>query len=253
MILLGVTAGLLHPDPQRAFFSAKTLCFIEADLAAYLARDGVIPVLIPALPESVRDGFLAPLQGFVLQGGADISPESYGHPHLDAERWPGDKRRDELELAILAHAKQTGKPVLGICRGCQLLNVFCGGTLYQDIPSECPQAVPHRDQDRYDALHHGVTWKTGSFLSAAYGQSGEFVVNSVHHQALQSIPDSLDVVARSSGDNLPEAICFKDSNTWCAAGVQWHPEFSHILAGTVVPGEPLLDWFIKQIRQRQKA
>jgi putative glutamine amidotransferase len=160
----------------------------------------------------------------VLHGGADVSPLSYGEQPLQ-ERWAGDKIRDEYEIDLVAAFERAGKPVFGVCRGLQLLNVAYGGTLYQDIPTQLPDAIPHRDAKVYDNNFHTVDIEPGTRLSQLYPHERRFKVNSIHHQAIKQLASGFEIEARSSEDGLIEAIRRGDANQPYIAAVQWHPEF----------------------------
>lgn len=100
MLKIGLSACFMYPDPTRVVFGHKSLTYMENDMARFVARDGVLPVLIPDLPAEQLHSILEQLDGIVFQGGADLCPETYGEPYLDKERWPGDKHRDCYELAL---------------------------------------------------------------------------------------------------------------------------------------------------------
>jgi putative glutamine amidotransferase len=104
MIKIGVSACFMHPDPQRAFFGPKVLAYLEQDMARYLSRPGIMPILIPDLPEPEWSAFLGEMDGFVFQGGADLAPETYGETPIENGRWPGDRVRDLYELRIMKYA-----------------------------------------------------------------------------------------------------------------------------------------------------
>ncbi len=161
----------------------------------------------------MRD-YIAEVDGIVLQGGADISPIAYGEQPLRPE-WSGDPLRDRFEIELVQECIAAGKPVLGICRGAQLVNVALGGSLHQDIPA-------HRS-DSYDAHAHEVRLEPGSGLARLYGELGPRRVVSIHHQAIKRLGRDLAVEARSVEDGVVEAIRLKGSSYVCA--VQWHPEF----------------------------
>src|SRR5690606_2117220 len=122
-----------HPSPDRELFPNKRLMYFEQGLAKFFAETGAAvlgiphPGILALLEPIVRE-----LDGIVLAGGADVAPESYGEtPHEG--KWPGDRYQDEYDLAIIRLALARQKPILGICRGCQILNVAFGGTLHQDL------------------------------------------------------------------------------------------------------------------------
>ena len=151
--------------------------------------------------------------GLLLPGGGDIDPARYGQEPKGSEE--PDPRRDQAELALVSQFISQGKPILGICRGVQMLNVALGGTLVQDIPT----ARNHkRDPELGDRVHR-VTVPRESFLYPLYGE--EFPVNSSHHQALDALGGGLRLAATSQKDGVPEAAEWPERRIY---GVQWHPE-----------------------------
>src|SRR5206468_4611405 len=119
----------------------------------------------------------------VLMGGADVSPASYGEEGIESNRWPGDRARDLYEIRLVEEASRRDLPILGICRGCQIMNVAFGGSLYQDIATQLPGALTHRDPERYDTLEHEVDVVQGTWLSRVYGKP-RLLTNTIHHQGL---------------------------------------------------------------------
>jgi gamma-glutamyl-gamma-aminobutyrate hydrolase PuuD len=256
-IKIGVSAYFVYPDPNRTIFGHKMAACLENDLARYLARPGMMPILIPDLePERLQE-LLRDMDGFVLQGGVDVSPETYGHKFLDREKWPGDAHRDHYELKILEFAIANDRPVLGICRGCQLINVFFGGTLYQDLGTEFGQKSVHRDTTLYDKVHHAIAFEPNGLLEKLYASELQRNpaprVNSVHHQGIRELGKDLKVEAICPDDLLVEAVAYKDLRQKFVLGVQWHPEFSHTLKEQIIPPEPLYNYFIDEVVRRKKA
>jgi putative glutamine amidotransferase len=218
----------MYPDPGRVVFGPKTLAYIELDMAGYLAQKGVLPVLLPNVGTKMLEEVMEEMDGFVFQGGTDLAPESYGEKPIVPGKWLGDPYRDEYELKIMDFAINSKKPVLAICRGIQLLNVYFGGTLYQDIATQLPQARIHRDAEAYDKLHHSVELLEGKILDRIYADVSvkERKVNSVHHQAIKTLGDGLEVQARCPEDGVLEAVSLQNEHEGLVLGVQWHPEFS---------------------------
>ncbi|NBW80287.1 gamma-glutamyl-gamma-aminobutyrate hydrolase family protein [bacterium] len=249
MLKIGLSACFMYPDPNRVVFGHKSLTYLENDMARYVAQDGVFPVLIPDLPRERLMPILDQLDGIVFQGGADLCPESYGEPYLDQTRWPGDKKRDLYELALADYFFKKGLPILGICRGFQLLNCYFGGTLHQDIPSLLQTPVEHRNSQTYDRVHHEVTLQTDGWLSKLYSKK-KLMVNSVHHQCVKSVGNGLRVEAHSSVDNIIEAFTLSDGSDRWVAGVQWHPEFSPTLNGIVDDPQPIIEDFLAAVRNK---
>ncbi len=250
MLKIGLSACFMYPDPTRVVFGHKSLTYMENDMARYVARDGILPVLIPDLPQEQLHSILEQLDGIVFQGGADLCPETYGEPYLDKERWPGDKHRDCYELALADFFFKKGLPILGICRGFQLLNAYFGGTLHQDISTVLQSPTEHRNAQTYDRVHHGVTLTRGGWLASLYGKEN-LEVNSVHHQCVKSLGHGLSVEACSSTDGIIEAYTYQGLQGNYLAAVQWHPEFSPTLKGIVDEPNPIIESFISAVKKKK--
>jgi putative glutamine amidotransferase len=170
----------------------------------------------------------------------DVWPGSYGETPLKPE-WNGDRIRDDYEMALAKAFSAAGKPVFGICRGLQLINVAYGGTLYQDIATQHPQAPTHRDGEVYDKLFHGITVEPGSRLDSLLNHADRAKINSIHHQGIKDLAPGFAVEARCPTDGVIEAIRHT-GKAWVAA-VQWHPEF-HRREDGVLDDSPILDDFL---------
>jgi putative glutamine amidotransferase len=229
---IGVSARLLHQAPQELGFRNKILQYIEQSLAHWIMEHGAVAFMVPAVAHDSKhaarhlkvEQVVQELDALVLQGGADVAPQTYGQVPMDP-RWQGDVVRDRYELALLRTFLAQKKPVLGVCRGAQLLNVAFGGTLYQDIPTQCPAAHAHVDTDLYDQLEHDVTFLQGTALTKLYPSASQLRVTSIHHQAVAELGKGVVVEAVSTLDGMVEAIRWT-GDTY-ARGVQWHPEFHH--------------------------
>ncbi len=187
-----------------------------------IRESGAIPIMLPLDIESEDLRQLCDLcSGFLLTGGHDISPALYGETPSE-KCGTICKRRDTLESAVLEYAIEHDKALLGICRGIQFINGYCGGTLYQDLPSERPEGVSHQMVAPYDAVWHTVRIIEGSPLSQIIRKE-TIGVNSYHHQAVKELSPQLEAMAISE-DGLIEALYMPQKRFIWA--LQWHPEFS---------------------------
>lgn len=184
---------------------------------------GAVPVMIPLFDrdDATLRAVYDRLDGVLLAGGVDMEPGTFGeapHPRLGRT----DPARDQVELTLARWAIAEGKPLLGLCRGHQVLNVALGGTLYQDIESQVPGAIRHDYFPGFprDYLAHHVTVTPGSRLHAAAG-GATMPVNSMHHQAVKTLAPGLVATARAE-DGVIEAL--ESEGPGYLVGVQWHPE-----------------------------
>ena len=249
---IALSSCLLHEDPQRDIFKGKALQFTEQKMAHAVWRGGGLPV--PLLDLREREALVAALEGvdgLILQGGADVSPGNYGEQPLRPE-WSGDAVRDSFEIAAIEVAIELGKPVLGICRGHQVLNVALGGSLYQDINHQVEGTLVHRDWHRYEVIEHEITVEPDSWLAWVYGTTS-LLTNTVHHQAIKRCGAGLDVSARAP-DGIIEGVEHIRDDRWLV-GVQWHPEW---LDGSPdggahrTRGNPVFERFIEVCRARAR-
>ncbi len=251
---IGISACILHPDPDRALFNGRQLQFLERSMADWVMRQGALAYLIP-IPAAdgpiSADDLIIPLDGVILHGGADVSPGLYGEEPMQPE-WGGDPLRDAYELGLVRACLARDLPVLGICRGAQLLNVALGGSLYQDITTQHPGALRHRDPSTYQRNHHEVVFPEGSSLSALY-QTQRGRINSVHHQAVKTLGAGLVVEATSAHDGVIEAIRLPAASARdpFALGVQWHPEFQTDDEVALLSPTPLFDAFARACHARR--
>lgn len=195
--------------------------------AAAVRRLGALPVLIPLFEESHSISaarYADRLDALILTGGEDVDPQLYNEaPH--AKLQDICRKRDDYEIALLHAFLAAGKKVLGICRGLQLINVAFGGTLYQDIDSQCARTASYvhtTKDDRWYHLAHSVSLQTGTQINRLL-QVHEIMVNSIHHQAIKTLGDSLVASAYAEQDSIIEAI---ESTRYPSQllAVQWHPE-----------------------------
>tara|TARA_R110002124_G_scaffold53088_4_gene152254 strand:- start:11892 stop:12635 length:744 start_codon:yes stop_codon:yes gene_type:complete len=247
MLKIGISACFMYKEPTRIVFGPKNLAYVECDMFNYVSQKGILPVLLPDLPINQLGEILDELDGFVFQGGTDLAPETYNETPIVPGKWLGDAYRDAYELRIMDYAVQKGKPIFAICRGFQLMNVYFGGSLFQDIATQKPTAIQHRDADKYDALIHEIVIEKGKTLDEIYQGVDRAVVNSVHHQGVKQVGDGLEILAVSKEDGIVEALQNKDGN---ALGVQWHPEFSVGKGAPLLDPLKLYDYFIEKVKRQ---
>jgi putative glutamine amidotransferase len=217
--VIGICAAL-----ERARWSHwdQQAVLLPLSYVAAVQRAGGLAVMIPPdeVLEREPDEVLDLLDGLVLAGGADIDPGSYGaEPHPETKG--SVPERDSSEIALARRALERDVPLLGICRGMQLMNVAAGGTLRQHLPED----VGHHDhlpvKGSFDGADHDVRLEPGSLAARAAGEELHGT-KSHHHQGVRDVGEGFEVTGWSTLDELPEAI--ERSGSRFALGVQWHPE-----------------------------
>lgn len=211
---VAVTAGIRPDgDTNRVRLTAAYVTALESA--------GVVPVIIPPLStDGAAAEILDAVSGLVLTGGEDVDPARYGESRHEKIR-AVNPARDATETALIEAARERGTPVLAICRGIQILNVALGGTLVQDIPSQCVTDIAHDDEGSRTSRSHEITIEPNSLIAAAMGTE-RCGVNSFHHQSVKGVAPGMRVTARSP-DGVIEGLESTDDSWWVMA-VQWHPE-----------------------------
>jgi putative glutamine amidotransferase len=242
---IGVSPRLFHPQPDAKGLQSKTLQYLEQSVAHWVMSRDVLVFMVPTVD---KDGLIhrsnirvadyaRVLDGLVLQGGADVSPSTYGEQPLKSE-WAGDRLRDVYEIELVHEFVEARKPVLGICRGAQLINVAFGGSLNQDIPL-------HRS-DAYEKHRHEIRFEPGSGLARLYSGVERAAVTSIHHQSIKTLGQGLRVEAWSEPDGVVEGI--RGNGKGYVFAVQWHPEFHHPGDRTTLDSAPILEEFLEAAR-----
>lgn len=208
--IIGMTGAIDEKTSLSTFFAYSRA--IEAV--------GGLPLVLPYIEDGeLLDKFIATCDGIFLTGGMDIEPSRYGEEKHEGcgECQPN---RDTLELAVLARAVKADKPILAICRGAQLVNVFFGGTLYQHLPDERPSEISHIQSEDPFLPSHPIKIESGTPLYTLIGKS-EMRGNSFHHQALKTLGEGLSVMAYAP-DGIIEGL-YAPAMSYLRA-YQWHPE-----------------------------
>src|SRR5574340_300519 len=260
-LLIGISARSHHPSELTRTLGGvytKTLHYLEQSVAQWVMSKNVLVLMTPAIEAEsmVRRSdirlyhYAEALDALVLQGGADMAPSTYGEEPRDPE-WAGDKVRDRYEIELFESFVGKGKPVLGICRGCQLINVAFGGSLYQDIATQVPGALNHRDSSQYEKKFHLARFVPGTALAKLYPNRPEALVNSIHHQAVNQLGRGLIVEAQAVPDGIVEAVRWRGPSY--VMGVQWHPEFMFGpgMDASYLDGSPILTEFLDAARARK--
>jgi putative glutamine amidotransferase len=215
--LILISSGTLNADIGLR----RESVFTGRNYTRAIEAEGGIPFVAPVADPNIAAAMVAHVDGVLFSGGADIDPGYFDqppHPQLGAV----DPQRDAFEFALYRAARHAGKPIFGVCRGIQLINVAEGGSLFQHLPA-LGRNVQHSQADRGGLPHHLLQLSDGSRLQAAFGSDRVFV-NSYHHQGLDRLGAGLLVTARAQ-DDLIEAV-EGTSGAWLL-GVQWHPEMSY--------------------------
>lgn len=216
--------GPLIGIPNRILHDSKYSIEVQGGCSSYvqsIIEAGGVPIAIPLNPGINVEVYSELCDGMLFSGGEDVDPSLYGEkaaPHLGRV----SRIRDDVELALFHAVRKKGKPILGICRGLQLINVALKGSLIQDIPSEVVSTIEHtHEEDRWLQLIHTVDIVEGSRLSRIF-DAKEVRVNSIHHQSIKAVGDTLMVSGVSKGDGIIEAV--EASDGYPLIAVQWHPE-----------------------------
>lgn len=233
--LIGLTgrrknAGQLAGTPESLHSLTGDWFYAAYSNGVYEA--GGLPVNLPLDIDPAL--YAERLDGILLSGGTDVASQQYGK-ETGAEDQPAEHERDEFELALLAAASERQLPVLGICRGLQLINVACGGTLHQHVPEHAGFDDPP------ETLLHEVTLEPDSLLGSLYGE--HHAVNSLHHQTVDEVGESLRVTARDRADG--QGVEGIEHRSLPIVAVQWHPEMLPTRAS-----DPIFAWLVNESRKR---
>ena len=218
--LIGITCSRLTGGAWGIYSLGHFMDYSFSDYSQAVLHAGGAPVIIPAAQDRKSlEAILDSVQGLILSGGPDLNPRFYGEEPRSG-LGEVDETLDGMELPAAELAIERDLPLLGICRGIQVLNVALGGTLYQDIASQVPDSICHTPKTDKAVNTHTVRIESGSRLHKLFGKR-EIWVNGKHHQAVKDLAPGLTVVARAR-DGVFEAVEFREKRF--VIGVQWHPE-----------------------------
>lgn len=217
---IGICAGLT--EASWGLWSRRAV-LLPHDYLTAIQRAGGLALMIAPDPELIEkpDEVLARLDALILAGGVDIDPAAYGaEPHDETEKGTVPER-DDTEIALVRRALEIDLPVLGVCRGMQVMNVALGGTLLQHVPDKVGHSEHQRNPGSFEDSDHDVRLTPGSLAARAAGEEIHGT-KSHHHQAIAELGEGFEVTGWSMIDDLPEAIEARERRF--ALGVQWHPE-----------------------------
>ena len=239
MPIIGISSSIIVDNSGS--FAGYMRAYVNKDYVDAVIRAGGVPLIIPfSVDKEVIISQAQLIDGLILSGGHDINPYNYGQEPSQkiGEIFP---ERDIYEMILLEESKKRDIPILGICRGFQLINAAAGGTLYQDLSLIPGNILKHNQVSNPTLKTHKIEIKENSFISSIFGK--ETMVNSFHHQAIDKVADDFIVVARAS-DGVVEAIEHKTYKFLVA--VQWHPE---MLAVNCEKARELFSKFVEEAKK----
>ncbi|MBK1468034.1 gamma-glutamyl-gamma-aminobutyrate hydrolase family protein [Parvimonas parva] len=241
--VIGISGSILINKGNA--FSGYRRSYVNQDYVEAVLRAGAIPFIIPFNEdlEATRE-MVEKVDGIILSGGHDVNPYYYGEdPMLKiGELFP---ERDVFDMELYKTAIELKKPIFGICRGYQIINVINGGTLYQDLSYADFVKIKHDQVDNPTQATHFVELEEGTFLKNILGE--KYKVNSFHHQILKDVAPGFKVVAKSS-DGVIESI-EKITEDSFVIGVQWHPE---MLSASNEKSQAIFNAFVKKVIECKK-
>ena len=249
----GISAKFYRKVPSFFGETPGHIQYLESNIAQWLGKKGALPLMLPSMSsagtfhvsELDPSAYAKEMDALILQGGADIHPQFYGQAPQPSP-YEFDEERDLYELKLIEAFIKESKPILGICRGFQLLNVYFKGSLHQDLEQNSFMGHLNTQQNRNH--HHAITLAESGLLAQLYPEVTTATVTSIHHQGILTLGENLKIEAQSP-DGLIEAISF-DGDQYIL-GVQWHPEFHDSPDQKHLDANPLLESLYKAAHNRR--
>ena len=214
--VIGISGNIIYENSK-----ISNKMFVNETYTEAVYKSEAIAFIIPMTDnKTMLKKSIEKIDGLILTGGVDVHPFYFNEePHQKIGEI--NKDRDEFDLLIIKYAVEMKKPILAICRGMQILNVYFGGSIIQDIPSQVEKSILHSQTAPINVATHKIKIEKNSFIYKILGEESE--VNSFHHQAVKQVANDFVVTAKSS-DGIIEAMEYKNMNEHFILALQWHPE-----------------------------
>lgn len=243
--IIGVS-GNARVDHQGEYPGVEK-AYVFNDFVAAIALAGGAPYILPVFTEdAILQSYVDTIDALMLTGGQDIHPSAYGEESLESVK-DVSLKRDAFDLKLFEYALKAGKPILGICRGMQIMNVYFGGTLYQDIAVGTESGHKNNKERAMGKASHMMHLEYPSLMYSIFEEE-EVHINSFHHQAIKEVASRFRVTGVSE-DGLIEAIEDKDASGPWLVGVQWHPE---MMVYDYPKMLKLFEYFVQEARTHAK-
>ena len=216
--IIGITADYIF-EVKGNYPNPMPMDLVAGNISIAVRQAGGIPIILPTAPEEAARSYADIIDGLILSGGYDVDPSFYGQ---DTRALTGITcpERDLSELSLTDEMVKKNKPVLGICRGLQIINSLFKGTLHQDLSYYKDAYLKHQQETPMKHATQKVSIKAGSYLADLIGE--EAAINSLHHQLINEVGEGLEVVSRAKDGAVEAVECMEDGRSILA--VQWHPE-----------------------------
>lgn len=216
--IIGITADYIF-EVKTNYPNPMPMDLVAGTISIAVRQAGGIPIILPTAPEDAARSYADIIDGLILSGGYDVEPSFYGQDTrpLTGVTCP---ERDISELSLTDEMIKKNKPILGICRGLQIINTLFKGTLHQDLSYYKDASLKHQQQTPMKHPTQQVSIEAGSYLSKLMGEKA--AINTLHHQIINEVGEGLDVVSRAKDGAIEAVECMDDGRSILA--VQWHPE-----------------------------
>ena len=238
MAIIGLSGNLLYEN------NSIPKAFVNRSYVDSIVRAKGIPTIIPIIEdEEIIKKMLESVDGIIMTGGVDVHPFRFNEEPIE-KIGTISAERDDFDFTVMKYAAEMNKPILGICRGIQVINVYFGGTLIQDIPSQRSSNILHSQTAEYHVATHKIQIVKDSIIYDMLGENSE--VNSFHHQAIDKLAKDFKVTATAK-DGIVETIEYKKKDSFIL-GIQWHPE---LMSAKNVKMQNIFDMFVEVCKSRK--